>query len=157
MWLPPGPPTFGPSRRCRPIRTPTAPSYRGGILNDGFAVEWATDRENGARPAPGLGPQPHRRWRHGVRTQPGPAAPSEPLLERIRSTPFAEHEFDYLNTETFVDRIEVPTYLASQWQDEQTGGSAANLVPLFDPDTEVFASSPTVLTSNQWPRPSSFR
>jgi predicted acyl esterase len=115
--------------------------YPGGILNDGFAVEWATDRENGARPAA-------RGWARN-RIADGDTVcarnqdlrlQSEPLLERIRSTPFAEHEFDYLNTETFVDRIEVPTYLASQWQDEQTGGSAANLVPLFDPDTEVFAS-----------------
>src|SRR5690606_34224466 len=38
------------------------------------------------------------------------------------------------------DQIRVPTYLASQWQDEQTGGSAANLMPLFHPDTPLFGS-----------------
>lgn len=115
--------------------------YPGGILNDGFAVEWATDRENGARPRA-------KRWvrdridggdtvcarNQALRLQ------SKPLLSRIYNTPFADHEFDYLNTETFVDRIEVPTYLASQWQDEQTGGSAANLMALFDPDTLLFGS-----------------
>lgn len=115
--------------------------YPGGILNDGFAVEWATDRENGAKPRA-------RGWvrdridggdvtcqrNQDLRLQ------SKPLLQRIYDTPFAEHEFDYLNTETFVDQIQVPTYLASQWQDEQTGGSAANLMPLFDPATKVFAS-----------------
>lgn len=115
--------------------------YPGGILNDGFAYEWASDRENGARPRA-------RGWvrdriaggdtvcdrNQDLRLQ------SKPLLERIRNTPFADHEFDYLNPETFVDRIEVPTYLASQWQDEQTGGSAANLIELFDPETVVFAS-----------------
>lgn len=115
--------------------------YPGGILNNGFAYEWATERENNAKPSA-------RPW---VRTRISQGdtrcaanqvsrLQAKPLLERIRSTPFADHEFDYLNTETFVDRIEVPTFLASQWQDEQTGGSAANLVPLFAPTTKVFAS-----------------
>ena len=115
--------------------------YPGGILNDGFAVEWATDRQDGAKP----------RARNWVRTRIDEGdttcernqdlrLQSKPLLDRIRATPFAEHEFDYLNTETFVDRIQVPTYLASQFQDEQTGGSAANLMALFDPATTVFGS-----------------
>lgn len=115
--------------------------YPGGILNNGFAYEWATERENNAKPSA-------RPW---VRTRINGGdtrcaanqvnrLQAKPLLERIRTTPFAEHEFDYLNTETFVDQIEVPTFLAAQWQDEQTGGSAANLVPLFSPTTKVFAS-----------------
>lgn len=115
--------------------------YPGGILNDGFAVEWATDRENGAKPrAAGWartrisGGDTVCERNQDLRLQ------SKPLLQRIYDTPFAEHEFDYLNTETFIDQIEVPTYLASQWQDEQTGGSAANLMPLFDPDTPLFGS-----------------
>ncbi|MEO6629210.1 MAG: CocE/NonD family hydrolase, partial [Aquihabitans sp.] len=115
--------------------------YPGGILNNGFAVDWATDRQAGAKPRA-------RGWvkkrinegdtvcdrNQTLRLQ------SKPLLERIQETPFADHEFDYLNTETFVDQIQVPTYLASQWQDEQTGGSAANLVPLFNPATKVYGS-----------------
>lgn len=115
--------------------------YPGGILNDGFAVEWATDRQEGAKPA--ASGWSRQRIREGDTTcarNQDLRLQSKPLLDRIMSIPFAEHEFDYLNTETFVDRIEVPTYLASQWQDEQTGGSAANLLPLFDPDTLVFAS-----------------
>jgi len=115
--------------------------YPGGILNDGFAVGWASDRENGAKPrAAGwardriAGGDTICADNQDLRLQ------SKPLLQRIHNTPFADHEFDYLNTETFVNKIKVPTYLASQWQDEQTGGSAANLIPLFDPATKVFAS-----------------
>ena len=115
--------------------------YPGGILNNGFAVEWATDRQNGAKPRATAWAR--KRIDEGddvCKRNQDLRLQSKPLLERIHETPFAEHEFDYLNTETFVDQIQVPTYLASQWQDEQTGGSAANLVPLFDPDTDVFAS-----------------
>jgi predicted acyl esterase len=115
--------------------------YPGGILNDGFAVEWATDRQDGAKPA--ASGWARKRISQGDTTcarNQDLRLQSRPLLDRILTTPFAEHEFDYLNTETFVDRIQVPTYLASQWQDEQTGGSAANLLPLFDPDTLVFGT-----------------
>ena len=115
--------------------------YPGGILNNGFAYEWARDREAGALPSA-------REWVRNrisngdtrceanqvMRLQ------AKSLLERIQNTPFADHDFDYLNTETLVPRIRVPTYLASQWQDEQTGGSAANLIPLFPQTTKVFAS-----------------
>ena len=115
--------------------------YPGGILNNGFAYEWARDREAGALPSA-------REWVRNrisngdtrceanqvMRLQ------AKSLLERIQNTPFADHDFDYLNTETLVPRIKVPTYLASQWQDEQTGGSAANLIPLFPQTTKVFAS-----------------
>jgi predicted acyl esterase len=115
--------------------------YPGGILNDGFAVDWATEREDGAKPA--ARPWAKTRINNGdatcarnqlLRDQ------SKPLLQRIHNTPYADHEFDYLNTETFVDEIKMPVYLASQWQDEQTGGSAANLIPFFDPETEVWGS-----------------
>ncbi|QXC59590.1 CocE/NonD family hydrolase [Aquihabitans sp. G128] len=115
--------------------------YPGGILNNGFAYGWASERENNAKPA--ARPWVRTRINGGdtrcaanqvMRLQ------AKPLLERIRTTPFAEHEFDYLNTETFVNKIEVPTFLAAQWQDEQTGGSSANLVPFFAKSTKVFAS-----------------
>lgn len=115
--------------------------YPGGILNDGFAVDWAREREEGARPAA-------RSWaRNRIANGDTTCAEnqmlrlqSRPLLQRIYDTPFSDPDLQYLNTETFIDRIQVPTYLASQWQDEQTGGSAANLVPLFDPATKVFGS-----------------
>ncbi len=115
--------------------------YPGGILNNGFAVDWATERENNGKPS--ARPWVRRRIANGdtvcaenqaLRLQ------GQRLLSLIQGTPFADHRYDYLNTETFVRRIKVPTYLAAQWQDEQTGGSAANLVAHFDPTTKLYAS-----------------
>ncbi len=115
--------------------------YPGGILNDGFAVDWATERNDGAKPK--ARPWAKTRINNGdttcahnqlLRLQ------SPDLLDRIESTPFADLAYSYLDPETFVDKIKMPTFLSSQWQDEQTGGSAANLVELFDPDTKVFAN-----------------
>jgi predicted acyl esterase len=114
--------------------------YPGGILNDGFALGWATERENDAKP------KAHAWVRNRINNGDTTCAQNQvmrlqakPLLDRIHSTPFADHEFDYLNTETFVHKIEMPVYLSAQWQDEQTGGSSANLIPFFDPaNTRVF-------------------
>lgn len=114
--------------------------YPGGILNDGFALGWATEREQDAKPAA------HSWVKSRINNGDTTCAQNQvmrlqakPLLQRIHTTPFADHEFDYLNTETFVHKIKMPVYLSAQWQDEQTGGSSANLVPFFDPaNTRVF-------------------
>lgn len=114
--------------------------YPGGILNDGFALGWATERQDDAKPAA------HQWVKNRINNGDTTCAnnqvlrlQSKPLLDRIHNTPFADHEFDYLNTETFVHKIKMPVYLSAQWQDEQTGGSSANLIPFFDPsNTRVF-------------------
>lgn len=108
--------------------------YPGGILNDGFALGWATEREQDALP------KAHTWVKNRITNGDTVCAENQvlrlqakPLLDRIHNTPFADHEFDYLNTETFVHKIKMPVYLSAQWQDEQTGGSSANLIPFFDP------------------------
>jgi predicted acyl esterase len=114
--------------------------YPGGILNDGFALGWATEREDDAKP------RAHQWVKNRIDNGDTTCAENQimhsqakPLLQRIHNTPFADHEFDYLNTETFVHKIKMPVYLSAQWQDEQTGGSSANLVPFFDPaNTKVY-------------------
>jgi hypothetical protein len=114
--------------------------YPGGILNDGFALGWATERQDDAKP------KAHTWVKNRINNGDTTCAQnqvmrlqSKPLLDRIHNTPFADHEFDYLNTETFVHKIKMPVYLSAQWQDEQTGGSSANLIPFFDPsNTRVF-------------------
>ncbi|MCU1355457.1 MAG: Peptidase [Acidimicrobiales bacterium] len=116
----------------------------GGILNDGFALGWATERQDDAKPA--AHGWVKQRIANGDTTCAANQVmrlQSSPLLDRIHNTPFipADHSLDYLNTETLVDKIKMPTFLSSQWQDEQTGGSAANLIPLFDPaNKKVFAN-----------------
>ena len=114
--------------------------YPGGSLNDGFALGWATEREADAKP------KAHGWVKTRINNGDTTCAQNQvmrlqakPLLQRIHNTPFADHEFDYLNTETFVHKIQMPVYLSAQWQDEQTGGSSANLIPFFDPaNTRVF-------------------
>lgn len=136
----------------------------GGILNDGFAVGWATEREDDAKPAAHSWVK--QRIANGDTTCAANQVmrlQSNPLLARIHSTPFipADGHLNYLNTETFVDKIKMPTFLSSQWQDEQTGGSAANLIPLFDPsNTDVYGNftngthvepmSPTEISEQMW-------
>src|SRR6202035_2051380 len=41
-----------------------------------------------------------------------------------------------LDPVTFVDKIKVPTFMACQWEDEQTGGHCANLVQHFTGTTK---------------------
>jgi hypothetical protein len=115
--------------------------YPGGILNNGFALSWATERENDAKPAA------HQWVKNRIANGDTTCAQnqvmrlqSRPLYQDIHSHPFADHQFDYLNTKTFVNKINVPTFLSSQWQDEQTGGSAAQLAALFAPEAKVRAN-----------------
>ncbi|MCU1351084.1 MAG: putative hydrolase, CocE/NonD family, partial [Acidimicrobiales bacterium] len=112
--------------------------YPGGILNDGFAVGWATEREAAAKPLA------HQWTKDRVAGGDTTCAQnqvmrlqSRPLLADINANPFATPDLAYLNIKTFVHKIKVPTLLASQWQDEQTGGSAAQLLPLFAPEAKA--------------------
>ncbi|MGI9019291.1 MAG: CocE/NonD family hydrolase [Solirubrobacterales bacterium] len=107
--------------------------YPGGILNTGFAYEWAKDRAEEARPA---GPDSGQPWAH-QRIQEGdetcaanqalhPEAPD--LLRKVkRNNTYRAKVADPLSPITFVDKINVPVYMACQWQDEQTGGHCPTL------------------------------
>jgi predicted acyl esterase len=96
----------------------------GGILNDGFAVEWATNVLNRADPY-GHG------WEQG-RVDEGDTVCGEnqllhsqkvDIIAKAYATPFYVPEiYDPLNPRAFVDRIEVPVFTSGAWQDEQTGG-----------------------------------
>jgi predicted acyl esterase len=110
----------------------------GGILNSGFAVAWARDRQHDAQPAPGGG----QGWATD-RIKAGDKqclanqalhSQAPDLLERIRTQKYWTDAIGLpLSPEHFVDRINVPVYLAGDWQDEQTGGYFANLFDRFDP------------------------
>ena len=115
--------------------------YPGGILNTGFAVPWASAARRGRRSRTArAGSDDGRRRRHraapptsccGCRTPTGGADRGQPvlrpgLLRADRPEP------------AFVDKIDVPVFLAGAWQDEQTGGH----FPAF---LDQFTSSPHVL------------
>jgi hypothetical protein len=108
----------------------------GGVLNSGFAVAWAQARQHDAEPAPGGGQSwATDRIKAGDKT----CLANQALHSQA---PNVIHEIDTqrywtdaiglpLSPEHFVNKIDVPVYLAGDWQDEQTGGYFANLLSHF--------------------------
>ena len=108
--------------------------YPGGILNTGFAVLWAQQRQQEAQPAPASGTQPYatQQIQSGDQTCKdnqvlhGEAAD---LMAKVRANNYYNPSVaDPLDPVTFVNNINVPTFLVCQWEDEQTGGHCADLV-----------------------------
>ncbi|MDG2307598.1 MAG: CocE/NonD family hydrolase [Candidatus Binatia bacterium] len=105
----------------------------GGILNNGFAISWSEDRRRDAM----VGGQG---WSQ-KRLDEGDQVCIDNMLLRGQTPDIlqiiAENEFyvpavaDPVSPVTFVDKIQVPTYLAGAFNDEQTGGYFANMVANF--------------------------
>ena len=105
----------------------------GGILNDGFALQWVDKVLDKARPY-GQG------WEQ-ARVDAGDALCAENQLlhsqrvdnvEQARNTPYYIPELlDPLNPEKWVHEINVPVFLSGAWQDEQTGPFFAVLMDRF--------------------------
>ena len=119
-------------------------SYRGtlwpgGILNTGFAEPWASARGQQAQPY-GEG------WEAGMNSQ---ECDNNQLVRLQNPNPVAmieDHTFlghNYYNKidpSTFVHRIDVPTYLAGAWQDEQTGGHFPDFLDKFTGSPAFYAT-----------------
>jgi predicted acyl esterase len=111
--------------------------YPGGVLNTGFAVAWAKERAKEAEPASEKGGQ---EWAY-KRIQEGDEvckanqvlhAEAANLLAKIRANDHYNPKVaDPLSPLTFVKKIKVPTFMACQWQDEQTGGHCPTLAAQF--------------------------
>lgn len=111
--------------------------YPGGVLNTGFAVAWAQQRQQEALPA---GPNGGQSWAY-QQIQSGDATcaanqvlhgEAADLMTKIRAnSTYQPAVADPLDPITFVNRIHVPTFMACQWEDEQTGGHCADLVQHF--------------------------
>jgi uncharacterized protein len=120
----------------------TANLYPGGILNTGFAVEWTSQRVDEARPE-------GQAWA-AARIAAGDEQcaanqrlrlQNPDLLQEIRDTPFWTSPLaDDLAPRTFVDRIEVPVFIAGAWQDEQTGGRFPTMLDRFTGTPHLYAS-----------------
>jgi uncharacterized protein len=110
--------------------------YPGGIFNNGFALEWAKERQSDARPA-GQG-WARRRIDDGDKTCAANQAlrlQTPSVLTEIRSYRYYDPAtLDPLAPYTFVDRIRVPTFVAGAWQDEQTGGHFPDMLANFPTD-----------------------
>jgi uncharacterized protein len=107
--------------------------YPGGILNTGFAVAWAQERQHEALPA---GPESGQPWawqkiQEGDQTCAANQAlhpEAADLMGKIRENDhYVPEVADPLSPTTFVDKINVPLFMACQWTDEQTGGHCPTL------------------------------
>jgi hypothetical protein len=105
----------------------------GGILNNGFALNWVTHVLDRADPY-GQG------WEK-ARVDGGDQTCAENQLlhgqkvdnvAQARNTPYYQPEIvDPLNPTLFVNKINVPVFLAGAWQDEQTGPYFTTLLDRF--------------------------
>jgi predicted acyl esterase len=116
--------------------------YPGGILNTGFAVAWANERQHEALPAgPDAGqPYAYQRIQQGDTTCAanqalhGEAADLDAKI--AANAHYNPAVADPLDPVTFVNKIKVPVFMACQWQDEQTGGHCPELVRHFTGTTD---------------------
>ena len=111
--------------------------YPGGILNTGFALNWAKERVHDAQPA---GPSTGQPWAY-QKIQDGDQickanqalhGEAANLLDKVRANNhYVPTVADPLAPITFVNKIHVPVYMACQWTDEQTGGHCPTLAEHF--------------------------
>ncbi len=110
--------------------------YPGGILNNGFASDWAGQREAYAEPY-GEGWEQARVDAGDQECEDNQVLHTQapPLLARFEhDLLYAPDPGDDLAPATFVDEIQVPTFIAGSFQDEQTGGHWSTMLSAFDPD-----------------------
>lgn len=101
----------------------------GGIINNGFAVEWGTQVLNRADPY-GQGWERKRVDAGDTICEENQLLHSQKvdIIEKAYANPFYVPEiYDPLMPRSFVDQIEVPVLTAGAWQDEQTGGHFPDL------------------------------
>jgi predicted acyl esterase len=111
--------------------------YPGGILNTGFALEWAKERvQNAEAAAPGHGQawaqkrieEEEGEGHHTCAANQALHPEAVDLLHKIQENSHYKPEVaDPLSPVTFVHKIDVPTFMACQWTDEQTGGHCPTL------------------------------
>jgi uncharacterized protein len=111
--------------------------YPGGILNTGFAVPWGEQRQFDAEPA---GPSSGEHWAYQqIQAGDQTCAANQDLHEEApnllsevkENATYTPSVADPLDPVTFVHDIDVPTFMACQWEDEQTGGHCADLAEHF--------------------------
>nr|MBA3289538.1 CocE/NonD family hydrolase [Acidimicrobiia bacterium] len=116
--------------------------YPGGLLNTGFGVEWTQQRMDETAPE-------GQSWA-AARIADGDdqcvdnqllRLQNPDLVAEIRDNPYWTDELGVpLAPRTFVDRIDVPVFLAGAWQDEQMGGRFATMLDRFTGTDHLYAS-----------------
>jgi len=111
--------------------------YPGGILNTGFALQWAMQRTSDAQPASATTGQPwaFARIQQGDQTCESNQAlhgQATNLIAKVYANRFyVPSVANPLAPVTFAHKIHVPVFLACQWTDEQTGGHCPALASQF--------------------------
>jgi hypothetical protein len=111
--------------------------YPGGILNTGFALEWALDRVDDAKPASATEGQAWawNRIENGDATcaanQTLHTAATDLIRKVYRNRFFRPKVANPLLPANFVHKIKTPVFLACQFNDEQTGAHCPNLADRF--------------------------
>ena len=111
--------------------------YPGGILNTGFALSWAAERQVDAQPA---SPTAGESWAYkriaggdtSCRHNQALHAEAPSVLKLVRdNSHYVAKVDDPLDPVTFVHKIKAAVFMACQWEDEQTGGHCADLAQDF--------------------------
>jgi predicted acyl esterase len=107
--------------------------FPGGIRNVGFAKRWADDRQGDALPLAEEFAQD--------RVEGGDQICADNQLLRSQAVDlesevrlsdyYVPEEYDPIAPRTFVSEIDVPVFIAGQWQDEQTGARFATMLDDF--------------------------
>jgi len=111
--------------------------YPGGFLNTGFALQWAQDRADDSKPASATEGQgwAYKRIQEGdqlCKANQTLHTAAADLISKVHHNRFYRPKVaNPLNPSTFVSQINVPTFMACQFEDEQTGGHCANLADRF--------------------------
>ncbi|MBB6626173.1 CocE/NonD family hydrolase [Nocardioides sp. KIGAM211] len=116
--------------------------YPGGILNTGFAVPWAAQRQADAAPYGEGWEQPRVDKGDTVCADNQALRLQNPdPLALIRDNPFYDQRYyEPLNQSHFAPKIDVPVFLAGAWQDEQTGGHFPAILDDFSSSPHLFAT-----------------
>jgi predicted acyl esterase len=111
--------------------------FPGGSLNTGFALQWAKDRIDDAKPASAEHGQgwAYKQIQEGdevCKKNQEMHTEAVNLLDKIkRNSTYKPRVANPLSPITFVHKIDVPTFVACQWEDEQTGGHCPTLASRF--------------------------
>jgi uncharacterized protein len=111
--------------------------YPGGILNTGFALNWAKERVHDALPASPDGGQAwaYKRIQEGDEVCKANQALHGQAVDLLKKVEDNDHYVpkvaDPLSPVTFVKKIKAPTFMACQFTDEQTGGHCPTLAAQF--------------------------
>jgi predicted acyl esterase len=119
-----------------------APGFPGGIFNDGFAKSWLQERKDDAAPAPQGGQGwARKRVNNGDQTclanQKLRLQTQDPIEFTTTHPFYLPALMDDRSPINWVGKIDVPTFLAGAWQDEQTGAGFASMLDRLPKRSDV--------------------